>query len=125
MLAEARELTVSLLQASVEALLRQIVARPPSTTTGRWSLVSRALVHGRSMGSGEEREGTRADADEPVLGSCSFGIKDATGGGNMGLKAQSHLQSLEGCIQGLEDGLERLFRNLIKSRVCLLDCVSL
>ncbi|KAJ1290680.1 hypothetical protein BS78_02G264200 [Paspalum vaginatum] len=123
MLAEARELTVSLLQASVEALLRQ-VTRPAGAS--KWSLVSRALMHSRGMAaSGEEHEGA-ADADELVfVGSCSFGVKDVTSGAMRLKAAQSHLQPLEGCVQGLEDGLERLFRNLIKSRVCLLDCVSL
>ncbi|CAN6205147.1 unnamed protein product [Urochloa humidicola] len=136
MLAEVREITVSLLQSSVEALLRQavVVVRPASTAaaSSKWSLVSRALTYSRSMSmsmaSGEGREGARADADEPGLGSfCNTAIKEAvTVSGDAQLKAQSQqLQSLEGCIQGLEDGLERLFRNLIKSRVCLLDCVSL
>jgi hypothetical protein len=127
MLAEVRELTVCVLQSSMDALLRQVVVRPPSA--GKWSLVSRALAHNRSrsFGSGEARDGaaTRASADELVLG--SFGaIMDVTvTGGDRPLDARSHLQSLEGCIQGLEDGLERLFRNLIRSRVCLLNCVSL
>ncbi|CAL5063027.1 unnamed protein product [Urochloa decumbens] len=126
MLAEVREITVSLLQSSVDALLRQAVGvRPTSATaSSKWSLVSRALTYSRSMSmaSGEGKEGARADADEPALG--SFCSKDVASGDGL-LKAQSQLQSLEGCIQGLEDGLERLFRNLIKSRVCLLDCVSL
>ncbi|CAL5082688.1 unnamed protein product [Urochloa decumbens] len=130
MLAEVREITVSLLQSSVDALLRQAVGvRPTSATasSSRWSLVSRALTYSRSMSmaSGEDKEGARADADEPALGSfCNTTTKDAASGDGL-LKAQSQLQSLEGCIEGLEDGLERLFRNLIKSRVCLLDCVSL
>ncbi|CAL5086999.1 unnamed protein product [Urochloa decumbens] len=130
MLAEVREITVSLLQSCVDALLRQAVGvRPTSATasSSRWSLVSRALTYSRSMSmaSGEDKEGARADADEPVLGSfCNTTTKDAASGDGL-LKAQSQLQSLEGCIEGLEDGLERLFRNLIKSRVCLLDCVSL
>ncbi|RLN32996.1 hypothetical protein C2845_PM03G05350 [Panicum miliaceum] len=121
MLAEVRELTVSLLQSSVEALLRQAVVRP--STTSKWSLVSRALMHSRSTASsGEDQEGARADADEPASG--SFRIKDVSSGDGQ-MKAQSQLQALECCIEGLEEGLERLFRNLIRSRVCLLNCVSL
>ncbi|KAF8749103.1 hypothetical protein HU200_010395 [Digitaria exilis] len=122
MLAEVRELTVSLLQSSVEALLRQAVVIRPSTTTAasKWSLVSRALMYSRGMASGEDQGGARADDDEPAFGD----VKDVGNGDGL-LKAQEQLQSLEGCIEGLEDGLERLFRNLIKTRVSLLNCVSL
>ncbi|CAN6183191.1 unnamed protein product [Urochloa humidicola] len=129
MVAELRELTVSLLQSSVEALLRQAAVRPTSATatSSKWSLASRALTYSRSMSmaSGEDKEGVpRAEADEPALGSFCNTVKDVASGDGL-LKAQSQLQLLESCIEGLEDGLERLFRNLIKSRVCLLDCVSL
>lgn len=137
MLAEVRELTVSLLQSSVDALLRQAAAasaRP--STTGRWSLVSRALLYsssssssrGMASSSGEDKaakdQGARADADEPAFGFLCCVVRDVASGDGL-LKAQGQLQSLEGCIEGIEDGLERLFRNLIRSRVCLLDCVSL
>lgn len=130
MLAEVRELTVCVLHSSMEALLRQVVVvRPPTPSAGKWSLVSRALAHNRSRsfgGSGEARDGAahRANADELVSG--SFGaIQEDVAGGVGPSNARSHLESLEGCIQGLEDGLERLFRNLIRTRVCLLNCVSL
>jgi hypothetical protein len=122
MLAEVRELTVSLLQSSLEALLRQAVVRP--STTSKWSLVSRALLYSRSTASsGEDEEGARADADDEAA-SGSLCIKDVASGDGQ-TKAQSQLQALEGCIEGLEEVLERLFRNLIRSRVCLLNCVSL
>ena len=122
MLAEVRELTVSLLQSSLEALLRQAVVRP--STTSKWSLVSRALLYSRSTASsGEDEEGARADADDEAA-SGSLCIKDVASGDGQ-TKAHSQLQALEGCIEGLEGGLERLFRNLIRSRVCLLNCVSL
>ncbi|KAF8700629.1 hypothetical protein HU200_033974 [Digitaria exilis] len=121
MLAEVRELTVSLLQSSVEALLRQaVVIRPSTTAASKWSLVSRALMYSRGMASGEDQEGVRAGDDEPAFGD----VKDVGNGDGL-LKAQEQLESLEGCIEGLEDGLESLFRNLIKTRVSLLNCVSL
>ncbi|KAL6656427.1 hypothetical protein ACP70R_007253 [Stipagrostis hirtigluma subsp. patula] len=118
MLAEVRDLTVSLLQSTMEMLMRQIVVKP---SANKWSLVSRALMYKRSPSFGENREDADAGADESVFSSCC--IKDVSCKGI--LKAQSQLQSLEVCIESLEEGLECLFRNLIRSRVSLLNCVSL
>ncbi|KAL6844897.1 hypothetical protein ACP4OV_025556 [Aristida adscensionis] len=114
-LAEAREVTVSLLQSSMENLLRRVV----KPNASKWSLVSRLLMYKKSVAS--EEKGEDDDATALVSGSCC--IKDASYTGL--LKAQGKLESLEACIQGLEEGLECLFRNLIRSRVCLLNCVNL
>ncbi|KAK3132755.1 hypothetical protein QOZ80_6AG0527280 [Eleusine coracana subsp. coracana] len=114
-LAEVRDLTVSFLQSSVEVLQRQITVKPASTSTSKWSLVSRALLYGGK--SVEDQD----DADDD---SCCIIIKGITSYKGL-VKAQNQLQALEACIEGLEDELEKLFRNLIRTRVCLLDCISL
>ncbi|GJN34528.1 hypothetical protein PR202_gb23196 [Eleusine coracana subsp. coracana] len=113
-LAEVRDLTVSLLQSSVEALQRQITVKPANTSSSKWSLVSRALLYGSK--SVEDQD----DADDD---SCCI-VKGITSYKGL-VKAQNQLQALEACIEGFEDEMEKLFRNLIRSRVCLLDCISL
>ncbi|TVU10268.1 hypothetical protein EJB05_43789, partial [Eragrostis curvula] len=120
MLAEVRELTVSLLQTAVEVLSRQVTVKPPSSTGSRWSLVSRALLYGKSsMASGvEEDQQEDADADD----SCCV-IKGITTCKGL-VKAQSQLQALEAWIEGLEDELENVFRNLIRSRVAPADAAQ-
>jgi hypothetical protein len=129
MLAEVRDLTASLLQSAVDVLQRQVTVVKPSSTAGnrKWSLVSRALLYGKSVAaSGAEEEdqdgaaGSGYDADGP----CCVIVKGVTSYKGFA-KAQSQLQNLEACIEGLEYELESLFRNLIRSRVCLLDCISL
>ncbi|XP_039841794.1 uncharacterized protein LOC120702091 [Panicum virgatum] len=98
---EVRELGASLLQSSMEALLRQAaIVVGPSSTAGKWSLESRALT----SYSNSSRNMSMAACEEGQ---------------------ENQLQTLEACIEGVEDGLQSLFRSLIRSRVCLLNCISL
>ncbi|XP_073012211.1 uncharacterized protein [Typha latifolia] len=97
LLVEAREITMSFFQLVLSFLAKQMI----KPKTSKWSLVSRTL-HKRKAACGEEKED-----DETRL------------------RAQTQLQTLEISIEGLENILEVLFRQMIQCRVSLLNiCCS-
>lgn len=83
--------------------------------SGGWNLVSRLMIN--------------KSADHSVVtevGCVDFAVNDLQGSVRNGDKqmVQKSLQNLDSCIEGIEAGLERMFRQLLQSRVNLLNIVT-
>ncbi|GKV23912.1 hypothetical protein SLEP1_g33586 [Rubroshorea leprosula] len=102
-----------------ESLLSFISAEKVQPKASKWSLVSK-LVHQKRVACEQEadaNEFARVDAALQFLNchkDCNSQIE------NM----QTELQNLDSCIQDLEEGLESLFRSLIKARVSILNILN-
>ncbi|RWV84319.1 hypothetical protein BHE74_00014566 [Ensete ventricosum] len=120
LLMEARVATVSLLRL-ISSFLSTQTRRPKSS---RWSFVSKALSK-RKVAASEEEEhgGVESLRIFTWHASCDCNpCKDADD--DRLLQAQSQLQTLEASVEGMESGSECLFRQLIQSRVSLLNILS-
>ena len=114
-LREVEAVTVRVL----ESLLSFISGPDAESKLCRWSLVSK-LMHQKRVGCVEEEQKTNEIANaEAILRSLikSDNIKHVE-------NLQNELQKSELCIQDLEEGLESLFRRLIKARVTVLNIIN-
>ncbi|KAH8498022.1 hypothetical protein H0E87_017080 [Populus deltoides] len=100
--------------------LLSFITGPEARTTG-WSLVSK-LVHHKKVASADEEadinEFAKADAALLALVDQNTSKSDNIKG------VQTQLESLELCIQDIEEGPEYLSRNLIKTRVSFLNILN-
>ncbi|OMO72188.1 hypothetical protein COLO4_27786 [Corchorus olitorius] len=114
-LREVEAVTCSVL----ESLLSFVSGPESESKLSRWSLVSK-LMHQKKVTSEEDEENTNEIANvEATLRSFvkSQNIKHVE-------NLQNELQNSESCIQDLEEGLESLFRRMIKARVTVLNVLN-
>ncbi|XVF68033.1 hypothetical protein PTKIN_Ptkin10aG0170400 [Pterospermum kingtungense] len=114
-LREVEAVTISLL----ESLLSFISGPEAESKSSRWSLVSKLMHQKRVIcEEGEQRTNEIANAEAALRSFVkSENMKHVE-------NVQNELQNSELCIQDLEEGLESLFRRLIKARVTVLNVLN-
>ncbi|KAB2602602.1 hypothetical protein D8674_003607 [Pyrus ussuriensis x Pyrus communis] len=108
-----------------ESLLSFISGAQSQSKMSSWSFVSKLMLTKKVACDEDDKTGINEFADvDAALNSLV--CQEASKSDNMvdGENVQSELQQLELCSQDLEEGLESLFRRLIKNRVSLLNTLS-
>ncbi|BFG42429.1 uncharacterized protein Pyn_01858 [Prunus yedoensis var. nudiflora] len=102
---------------SVFESLLSFISGPKSKPSGSWSLVSK-FIHPKRVACEEE---TEANVFAQVDAALQSFIKTSKSDHK---NADNQLDNLESCIQDQEEQLECLFRQLIKTRVSLLNILN-
>ncbi|GMI68533.1 hypothetical protein like AT2G17080 [Hibiscus trionum] len=115
LLREVQAVTLNVLQ----SLLIFTFAPEKESHMSRWSLVSKLLHTKRVSGEGEEQMNEMEIAEASLL-SLATSKSDM-----MQIeKVQNELKLSESCIQDFEEGVEGLFRRMIKVRVSILNTLN-
>ncbi|CAL8121893.1 unnamed protein product [Prunus armeniaca] len=94
----------------------------PKSQPSSWSLVSK-MMHSKKVACEEETEANEFAQGDAALNSL-IGHKTSKTQNKSVENAQNQLEKLESCIQDQEEGVECLFRQLIKTRVSLLNILN-
>ncbi|CAL2241284.1 unnamed protein product [Prunus armeniaca] len=94
----------------------------PKSQPSSWSLVSK-MMHSKKVACEEETEANKFAQVDAALNSL-IGHKTSKTQNKSVENAQNQLEKLESCIQDQEEGVECLFRQLIKTRVSLLNILN-
>ncbi|KAJ4965525.1 hypothetical protein NE237_017374 [Protea cynaroides] len=119
MLREVEAITLSML----ESLLLFVSGPKAMRRPNGWSLVSKLISKKRVAGDEEEMERCEFEKVDVALGAL-LGYKAHKGLELRHVEAQKRLETLELNIRDLEDGLECIFRRLIKTRVTFLNILN-
>ncbi|KAL3723654.1 hypothetical protein ACJRO7_035769 [Eucalyptus globulus] len=114
-LKELNLITISILKSLL------IFASPARThtRTGGWSLVSRLML---SSEKGVKKVFNEVESVDCAVSSIHGQVTRKADAGVEALKvAPERLQTLERCMEGFEDGVDRLYKCLIRNRVSLLN----
>lgn len=116
LLKEGEMVTLSIFESLLNFISGSTQSKPKS-----WSLVSKLMHNKRvasAQGGDDENEFAKVDS---ALQSFIFNMTRKSNNTN---DLQYKLEKLESCIQDLEEGLESLFRRLIKIRVAFLNILN-
>ncbi|KAM6541121.1 hypothetical protein CsatB_005568 [Cannabis sativa] len=114
---------VELITFSVFESMVSFVSESKSSKANSWSLVSKVMKSRRVACEGVNECNEFASVDGALASLISKKIKK-TDNKVEEINAQNELQSVESCIQDLEQGVESLYRRLIKTRVSLLNILN-
>ncbi|PQM36036.1 uncharacterized protein Pyn_25747 [Prunus yedoensis var. nudiflora] len=93
----------------------------PKSQPSRWSLVSK-MMHSKKVACEEEKANEFAQVDAAL--NSLIGHKTSKSQNKSVDNAQNQLEQLESCIQDQEEGVECVFRQIIKTRVSLLNILN-
>ncbi|KAK9287280.1 hypothetical protein L1049_015693 [Liquidambar formosana] len=109
----------------LESLLSLIAGPKAQSKPSSWSLVSKVMVHSKRVACEEEETDVNEfDKVDAVLHSLLGHKRNKSNNSLHAESLQNQLGKLELSIEDLEEGLECLFRRLIKTRVSLLNIVN-
>ncbi|CAN0845554.1 hypothetical protein LINGRAHAP2_LOCUS4141 [Linum grandiflorum] len=115
MLRESESIVVEVL----ESLLCFICQSNSNSKSSSWSLVSKLIPAKKNEVAASENTQVSANSNEfALVDACLKTSKSSE-------EIQAHLKNLQPCVQDLEEGVESLFRCLIKTRASILNVHNL